>query len=92
MRIACARRLQFDTFLGLSIVGLVSLIYMEVHMARKSIVQIGDNGCSILFKKTAKVIRFDSSLWSLVRDLKETLEPRGLGLSAPQILEGEVYA
>ncbi len=52
-------------------------------MAYRYVVQIGDE---VLRKKCEEVKKFDSSLWTLLDDMKETVRAEdGAGLAAPQI-------
>lgn len=52
-------------------------------MAQRNIVRMGD---PLLRKKCKPVESFDSKLWQLLDDMKETLDvAEGLGLAAPQV-------
>ena len=52
-------------------------------MAIRNIVKIGD---PILAKTSRKVEKFDSRLWTLLDDMKETMyAANGVGLAAPQV-------
>lgn len=49
----------------------------------KKVVQVGD---SVLREKCEPITNFDSELWSLLEDLKDTVRSeQGAGLAAPQI-------
>lgn len=52
-------------------------------MAKRNIVKMGD---PLLRKKCKVVENFDTKLWQLLDDMKETLDyAEGLGLAAPQV-------
>ena len=49
----------------------------------REVVQVGDE---VLRKQCEKVTRFDSELWALLDDMKETVKKeQGAGLAAPQV-------
>ena len=49
----------------------------------REVVQVGDE---VLRKQCEKVTRFDSELWTLLDDMKETVKKEeGAGLAAPQV-------
>jgi peptide deformylase len=57
-------------------------------MAARDIVTMYSNNRDVLKRKSTEVFSFDDNLWSLLDDLRETLDENpGQGLAAPQIGE-----